>query len=408
MGRRLHPVTKPAGVLFALSTALYAAAVVSTAPAAAQREDAFIGSLNDPSIDYLHAPLNDPVSTFARDIEQGAALLKFDAATGYLISVLDHLNVPVESQVLVYSQTSQQGPMIGRANPRAIYFNDSVAVGWVRGGPLLELASHDPRRGVVFYRLDQRDAARPRVERSPECLRCHISWDTLAVPGMMVLSTGPDDAAGYATGGVVDVRDPIASRWGSWYVTGRAIPPQHLGTAISTPPWVAAAVDLKSYPTPHSDVVALMVLEHQTHATNLLTFLGWEARVGASAERLADIERRLVDYFLFVDEFPLPQRIEGSSAFARRFAARGPRDRQGRSLRQFDLQRRLMKYPCSYMIYSPAFDALPANVRAAVYRRIIDVLESPPSEKKYARLSPDDRRAIREILQETKLDFPGK
>jgi hypothetical protein len=139
-----------------------------------------------------------------------------------------------------------------------------------------------------------------------------------------------------------------------------------------------------------------------------LTFLGWEARVGASAERLADIERRLVDYFLFVDEFPLPQRIEGSSAFARRFAARGPRDRQGRSLRQFDLQRRLMKYPCSYMIYSPAFDALPANVRAAVYRRIIDVLESPPSEKKCARLSPDDRRAIREILQETKLDFPGK
>ena len=339
-------MTKPVSALLALSTALYATAVATTTSIAAQRQDAFVGSLSDPSIDYLHAPLNDPVSALARDIEEGAAILKFDAATGYLISVLDRLNVPVESQVLVYSQTSLQAPMIGRANPRAIYFNDTVAIGWVRGSSVLELASHDPRQGVVFYRLDQRESARPRLDRSTECLRCHISWDTLAVPGMMVLSTGPDDAAGYATGGVVDVRDPIPSRWGSWYLTGRAVPPQHLGTAITSPPWVASAVDLKNYPTPHSDVVALMVLEHQTHAVNLLTFLGWEARVGASAERLG--------------------------------------------------------------IYSPAFDALPENIRAAVYRRIIDVLAAPPSEKKYARLSPEDRRAIREILQETKRDFPSR
>ncbi len=276
MPRRLHPVTKPVSALLALSTALYATAVATTTSIAAQRQDAFVGSLSDPSIDYLHAPLNDPVSALARDIEDGAAILKFDAATGYLISVLDRLNVPVESQVLVYSQTSLQAPMIGRANPRAIYFNDTVAIGWVRGSSVLELASHDPRQGVVFYRLDQRESARPRLDRSTGCLRCHISWDTLAVPGMMVLSTGPDDAAGYATGGVVDVRDPIPSRWGSWYLTGRAVPPQHLGTAITSPPWVASAVDLKNYPTPHSDVVALMVLEHQTHAVNLLTFLGWK------------------------------------------------------------------------------------------------------------------------------------
>jgi hypothetical protein len=399
-------VTKACRALLVCTLALYAI-VVGSAAAVAQRRDAFIGSFNDSQIDYLHAPPTDPASALAGALEQGNVALKFDAGTGYLMSLLDRLQVPIESQVLVYSQTSLQAPMIGRVNPRAIYFNDTLAVGWVRGAPVLELASHDAHQGVVFYRLDQRESARPRLERSTECLRCHISWETLAVPGMMVLSTGPDDAAGYATGGVVDSRDPIPTRWGSWYVTGRAIPPQHLGTAFTRPPWVASTVDLENYPTPHSDVVALMVLEHQTHATNLLTWLGWEARVGASPARLDEIVRQLVDYFLFVDEAPLPQRIEGSSAFAERFTARGPRDRQGRSLRQFDLERRMMKYPCSYMIYSPAFDALPAGLRAAVYRRIVDVLDAPLSDRKYAHLSASDRNAIRQILQQTKSDFPG-
>jgi hypothetical protein len=390
---------------FAAAAVFFAAAASSVA--VQQGRDAFIGSINDPAIDYLHAPLTDPVSRLASAIEDGKTSLTFDAATGYLASVLQQLDVPVESQVLVTSQTSLQAPMISRSNPRALYFNDSVAVGWVRGAPVLELASQDPRQGTIFYRLDQRDTPRPRLERSTECLRCHIAWETLAVPGPMVLSTGPDDAAGYATGGVVDHRDPIPSRWGSWYVTGRSIPPQHLGMAITAPPWAAAKADLTGYLTPHSDVVALMTLEHQTHAANLITYLGWEGRVGASPGRLDQIVRLLVDYFLFVDEAPLPQHVEGSSAFAGRFAARGPRDRRGRSLREFDLDRRLMKYPCSYMIYSPAFDALPAEIRDRVYRRILEVLDAPASEKKYARLSGDDRRAVREILGETKPDFPS-
>jgi hypothetical protein len=382
-------------------------AAVLSSVAVQQRRDAFTGSMTDPAIDYLHAPLTDPVSKLAAAIADGSAQLTFDAGTGYLMSVLRRLDVPVESQVLVYSQTSLQGPMISRRNPRALYFNDTVAVGWVRGAPVLEFAAQDPRQGVVFYRLEQRESASPRLERSTECLRCHIAWETLAVPGAMVLSTGPDDAAGYATGGVVDDRDPIASRWGSWYVTGRSIPPQHLGTAIASPPWAASRADLTRYPSPPTDVVALMVLEHQTHAMNLLTYLGWEARVGASAARLDDIVRLLVDYFLFVDEAPLPRRVEGSSEFAARFAARGPRDSRGRSLRELDLERRLMKYPCSYMIYSPAFDALPEAVRDRVYRRIIDVLDGTATDKKYARLSADDRRAVRDILRDTKRGFPG-
>jgi hypothetical protein len=222
------------------------------------------------------------------------------------------------------------------------------------------------------------------------------------VPGAFVLSTGPNDAAGYATGGVTDHRDPIRTRWGSWYLTGRAIPRPNMGTPAPSPPGLASRFDLTGYLTPHSDVVALMVLEHQTHAMNLLTYLGWETRVGASQTRLDTIVRDLVDYLLFVDEAPLTGHVEGSSGFADRFAAEGPRDTRGRSLRQFDLERRLMKYPCSYIIYSAAFDALPESAKTRVYDRMLNILSGRDADKRYAKLSSADRLAVTDILRDTK------
>ena len=375
--------------------------------AGGQGRDGFIGSFKDPAIDYENGPLSDSVSVLSRSIERGVRL-PFDPRSGYLKSVLDALGIPIESQVLVFSQTSLQAPIVNAKNPRAVYFNDHVAVAWVRGGPVLEVASHDPRQGVVFYRLDQKPVETPRFERSTECLRCHISWETLAVPGALVLSTGPDDAAGYATGGVTDHRDPIRTRWGSWYLTGRAIPRPNMGTPVSSPPGLASRFDLTGYLTPHSDVVALMVLEHQTHAMNLLTYLGWEARIGASQTRLDTIVHDLVDYLLFVDEAPLRGHVEGSSGFAERFASEGPRDTRGRSLRQFDLERRLMKYPCSYMIDSAAFDALPEPVKTRVYDRMLKVLAGRDADKRYARLSITDRQAVTDILRETKPDFAAR
>jgi hypothetical protein len=393
-------------VRLSVTAALALAGVVLASAAISQGREGFIGSFSDPAIDYLHAPLTDRVSTLARRLEDGSAGLTFDSRSGYLPSVLRQLEIALDSQVLVYSQTSLQAPMIGPRNPRALYFNDDAAVGWVRGAPALEFAALDPRQGVVFYRLDQQASPRPRLQRSTECLRCHIAWETLAVPGMMVLSTGPDDAAGYATGGVVDHRDPIASRWGSWFVTGRSIPPQHLGTAVTQPPWAAAKSDLNGYPTAHSDVVALMVLEHQTHAANLLTYLGWEARIGASPGRLDAIVQQVADYFLFVDEPPLPRRVEGSSGFAERFAAQGPRDDRGRSLRQFDLEHRLMRYPCSYMIYAPAFGALPSAIKIGIYRRMSVILDGSLADRKYARFTEAERRAVLEILRNTITEFP--
>jgi hypothetical protein len=173
--------------------------------------------------------------------------------------------------------------------------------------------------------------------------------------------------------------------------------------------------------------VALMVFNHQVQMINLLTRVGWEARFALYEERAAssllvatpgihrelttrllrDGAKALVDYLLFVDEAPLPGKIEGSSGFAEKFAARGPRDRQGRSLREFDLERRLMRYPCSYMIYSEAFDSLPSEARDAVYKRMWQILSGQESDARYARLSLVDRRAIVEILRETKPDIPS-
>jgi hypothetical protein len=397
-------------------------AVLACAGAAfAQGPLAFRSSPDHPAIAYSTAPLADAVTVLNARLEAGTARLTHDPDSGYLPSVLQALRVPKESQIAVFSPTSLQAEMINARNPRAVFFNDSVAVGWVRGG-MIEVAAQDPQLGPVFYQLDQRPDERPRFRRADrDCLECHRSWETLAVPGLFVLTTFPPTTKnGYATGGVTDQRSALAERWAGWYVTGRPGANRHMGNkptpsrADTSGPVVldslAGRFDLKGYPTPYSDIAALLVFEHQAHMTNLLTYLNWESRV-AAAERRGDATvrqaaRDLVDYMLFVDEAPLAGKIEGTAGFTQMFSAEGPRDARGRSLRQLDLERRLMRYPCSYMIYSQAFEALPAMAKDAVYRRMWQVLSGEETQKPYTRLSLADRRAIVEILRDTKKGLP--
>ena len=403
---------RAAGVLAVLA---YAAAAFS------QGGTAFRSSPDHPAIAYSTAPVADAVSALNARLEAGTARLAYDPDHGYLSSVLQALRVPKESQLAVFSPTSLQADKIDAQNPRALFFNDSVAVGWVRGGSI-EVAAQDPRLGPVFYQLDQRPEERPQFRRSDrDCLECHRSWETLAVPGLFVLTTFPPlTKNGYATGGVTDQRSPLADRWAGWYVTGKPGANRHRGNKLTptrgdTSPTVvleslAGRFDLKGYPTPYSDIAALMVFEHQAHMTNLLTYINWESRV-AEAERrgnatVRDAAREVVDYMLFVDETPLSGKIEGTSGFTQMFPAEGPRDGRGRSLRQLDLERRLMRYPCSYMIYSPAFDALPAMATEAIYRRLWEVLSGADRRAPYDRLSLADRRAIVEILRDTRKGLP--
>jgi hypothetical protein len=285
---------------------------------------------NHPAIGYTKVPPSDPVAKLNERLARGEVTLDFQPASGYLTSVLKALDVPVDSQLLVFSKTSFQAPRINPRNPRAIYFNDTVSVGWVRGGEVLEFVGLDPRQGAMFYTLEQSPGKKPQFTRDLSCVQCH-TWDgTLNVPGLFLGSTfpAPDGTALNATGDAIDHRTGFDVRWGGWYVTGRHTLPSHMGNATMavdgdlsgfvTPASVHVEsldgrFDMTGYPSRQSDVVALMVMEHQARMSNLITRVGWEARIGAEAGRsLRDAADELVDYLLFADEVVLPGPVPGS------------------------------------------------------------------------------------------------
>jgi hypothetical protein len=441
-------------VLAAASLLTFGASVV-----AGQLSAPFSVSHRHPAIEYWSRPPEDPVADLDRRLRAGEVALRFEGRSGYLKSVLEALNIPVESQMLAFSKTSMQGYLIGPSNPRALYFNDTAAVGWVRDSKILEIAAQDPEQGTVFYTLPQNPDAAPKFTRNAACLSCHNTTATLEVPGLFVGSVHPD-AEGmplYAPVYEVDHRTPLELRWGGWYVTGRHGSARHMGNGVVADgadfttlvtdknqniETLSGRVDLDGYLSPHSDIVALMVLEHQMRMTNLFTRIGWEARIGTPEARalaakaqltplpsderviaatrttpeavaalttrpLKEAAAEVVDYMLFVDEATLTAPVKGTTEFASVFQRQGPRDREGRSLRELDLRSRLMRYPCSYMIYAPAFDRIPAAARDAIYRRLWEVLSGSDKSGSYTRaLTPDHRRAIVEILRETKAGLP--
>ena len=409
-------------VKWLIALALSVAAAIA---AEAQFGDSFVVSRDVPAIAYSIGPAANRVTALNDQLRDGRAHLAFDGRSGYLASVLDALKVPVESQVTTFAKNSFQGELINRQNPRALFFGDDVAVGWVRGADTLEIAVHDPRQGGIFYTLDQSQAAAPEFKRNDGCLACHLSWDTLGVPGFFLMSTltVPDDVHSYASGFSSDHRRNFDERWGGWYVTGDIGSLLHMGnvpvSATTTPARSLArsmkaldeGFDAAGFPAHTSDVVALMVLEHQARMMNLITRTGWEARVAANGDvkqiaRVDDAAVDLVDYLLFVYEAPLTSRVRGTSGFAEKFTALGVADSQGRSLRQLDLNRRLLTYPCSYMIYSEAFDAMPPLAKGAVYRRLWRVLSGQERGRPYSDLVLADRKAIVDILRATKKDLP--
>ena len=369
--------------------------------AGGQGRSIFPGTLDQhPAIDYRGTTLDDPITRLQRELAAGRNRLAFDGRQGYLRSVLAALEVPVESQLLLFSKTGIQHPFTNPENPRALYFNDRIVVGYIPGAPVIEIAAHDPRQGVIFQTLKQDAAAAPEFLRPDRCLTCHLSANSLGVPGILVRSMFTE-----ATGrtrpqlgsAVVDHRTPLEKRWGGWYVTGTHGPARHMGNAMVSHALergedaisdatlnrgaLDARVEATAYPLRSSDITALLVFDHQGHAMNLLTRLGWETRI-ALADGAADFSKGelqalvhdAVDYLLFVDEPALAAPVRGISRFAEEFSAGGPRDGKGRSLRELDLQTRLFKYRCSYMIYSPAFAALPAQARQAFSARMREVL----------------------------------
>jgi hypothetical protein len=363
----------------------------------------------------------DPVTELRDKVRKGEVRLEFDKDRGYLPSLLRLLNIPVSSQTLVFSKTSFQTEHISPSTPRALYFNDTVYAGWARSSGVTELISVDPAGSSAFYMVGRGDDGQPIFERSTghDCSVCHYAQEAKTfVPQLSFMSVIPD-----ATGNVegtspipTDDRSPFAERWGGWYVTGTHGAQRHAGNrwgktpasvfgggANANPASSQNIVDLKgrfdtsSYLSADSDIVALLVMAHQVEVQNLISLAA--AKPGTAP---ADVPERLVKALLFSGAEPLTAPVQGTSRFAAEFAAQGPKDAKGRSLRDLDLKTRLFRYPLSYMIYTAPFQGLPEPVKTYVAKRLKEVLSGEDRSPAFANLSKESRAAILEILHDTR------
>jgi hypothetical protein len=393
-----------------------------------------------PAIDYAARTPTDRVGALMSALGRGTATLRYEARGGFLRSTLEALDISPQSQLLVFSKTGIQRAATGPSHPRALYFDDTVVVGYIPGARFIEIAVHDVAQGVNFYTIDQSRATAAEIARRTNCLTCHVSGSTLDVPGLITRSNytnASGDTIPQLGFHIVDHRTPLSQRWGGWFVTGKydlapyggvthlgnvatAMHPVHEAAAGTSNEvlfeWMATDAAALGYASHDSDIAALMVFDHQARAINLLTRLNWETRVAMhlgtvdfSDGNLRERVDELVDYFLFVDEAPPPGRLTPQAGFATHFTAAGRRDSMGRSLRQLDLTTRLLTYPCSYMIDSSAFQRLPQSAKQAVYTRIAEILATPAAhDRKYSHLSQTDRTALSEIFRETQAGWTGR
>jgi hypothetical protein len=391
-------------------------------------------------IAYMTSESNDPVAKLMKDLQSGKKTLTPDASGSYVKSLLQSLDVPESSQCLVFSKTSLQITHISPRTPRAIYFNDNVYVGTVLGSSILELAAMDPQLGCVFYTLEKDDDRFQVIRDRGQCLSCHATTRTERVPGVLVRSIYSDKSGRPRSGSstfVTDHRSPFEQRWGGWYVTGRHGSMRHLGNLFAIDRDDPQKVDVEAganidalpdyvnannYLTDTSDIVALMVLEHQTRLHNLITRANYESRQAAyldksmnealgrepdhvsdsTKRRIASVGDALVSGLLFADECALASPVNGSGTFANDFSKRDPSDHKGRSLYQLDMKDRMFKYPLSYLILSDHFDGLPLPMMDYVRAKLHSILVEKSELPEGVRLTDSERNSLAEMLRELK------
>ncbi|MDG2421268.1 MAG: hypothetical protein P8N40_06170 [Gammaproteobacteria bacterium] len=385
-------------------------------------------------IKYGSVGVDNAVNKLQARLSANELTLQFSNKRGYLDSVLEALDISTTSQILVFSKTSLQQPLISPNTPRAIYFNDDVYVAWVPKSGALEIGSMDQGLGPIFFTLDQVEKNQPAFTRQfRQCLRCH---DSLSLTGggtpRFMMSSNYTGLAGQLVsheGSIMTTsRTPIKSRWGGWFVTGSHGAQMHLGNVIvenagdvldenlsnyGNRTSLSGLTDIDPYITPYSDIVALMVIEHQIEVQNLITRVNFRARTlladdqldtTDTEEQLLMLSEELVRSLFMVGQPELIDPIKGNSGFAEYFISIGKKDTLGRSLRDFDLKTRLFKYPLSYLIHSDAYLALPAEVKDIVAKRIEEILSLDYEDEIFSNLSGNDKTAILEILSDTVTD----
>lgn len=376
------------------------------------------------------------VEQYQQELDAGTAKLTYDSnGHGYLPDLLKAFYIPRFSQLLVFSSSSLQFDRISQQTPRAIYFQDNVAVGSVLDGRLIEVIATDKKDGIAFYTMDVSKTDKPRfVRRTGECMSCH-GFVSRWAPGLMVAdtSTGPKgqllNLDPNHLFNLTDDRTSFENRYGGWYVTGNTGIMRHRGNVTldpahpsEVPPGghnilsLADRFDVARYLEPGSDIVSLLTLEHQAGLVSLITRINAQYRgldnpsvapaLRATKDDIDESINELIAYMTFVNEVPLPSAVQGSSKFAQMFASEGPRDAQGRGLRQFDLETRVFRYPLSYMIYSQAFDNLNPLAKERVWRGLYEVLKGDNKSIAFAKLDAANASAAINILAATKIGLP--
>lgn len=385
-------------------------------------------------VDYFGTETDDAISALGGRLAAGKARLSADDRFGYLLSVLELLGVPLESQLLVFSKTARAPALVSPKTPRAVFFNDEVSVAWIPGSRELEVTAVDPVKGINCYTLSQpldelKKAASgadapgenvpPLFQRRTGCLACHSGRSSLEVPGLLLRAFQTDRTGKPIVGFSRMTHDmSYEKRWGGWFVTGTPPGIVHRGNLVSrdentrhkkTPGFASSLAelnqkfDVNGYPYEKSDLVAHLVLAHQVHGTNLLIRAGLESRLN----RRSDVEAKLIRYFVFADEPPLelsPSDAAGvlnNSEFARSFIKRGLRDPKGDSLRDLSLVGRVFRHRLSYLIYSRLFDELPAECRDRLLKKLWTDLTSRSQEESFGHIGTDERRSIIAIVRAT-------
>ena len=386
--------------------------------------------------DYSKAKLKDPMSLLLDKVSDGKVDLVESNDYKLLENLLDELEIDNESQVLVFSKTSLQKAAVSLKNPRAIYFNDEVYLGWMPGGRI-EIASADPERGFVFYfQRPIRDKKSQLFVRDKVCLECHAGSATNFLPGPLGRSVFPSHSGrslkSVDTYELIGHHVPLSERWGGWYVTGDDESINHMGNSIAFRPENTSELKLKKitddfdlpkileashYPHAGSDIRALLIFDHQVGVHYELVEAAYKARQalfdstksGAKGDEglqksIDEIVNSLVPILLMKDEIQLGEKItrpNANSDFTKAFSSRSIKDSKGRSLRDLKFNKTIFKYSCSYMIYSKSFVSLPEVLKNAVFKRINDILNIKNKDEEYDYITPDKKMELLEILTET-------
>jgi hypothetical protein len=374
-----------------------------------------------------------PTDRFTRrldELEGGRVELDRSSELAFVKSLLKALGIPESSQMLVFSNTSLQLSLINPSNPRALYFNDELYLGWVPGGKI-EMATIDAELGAVFYIFDvPRSGGNIRVERARRCMNCHANEDTFHVPGLAVKSVAPAAGGGSLDSFRKEISGhgvPLAERFGGWHVTGDGGMDGHLGNRMGklfqgeitwTPLEPGKRFDWNRYPVSTSDLLPHLVHEHQVGGVNRMARAQYRVRelraagkgtLSAVAQSAVEEDaRELVRYLLFADEVALPSAgLPGDESFRTDFA-KARVAVEGRSLKDFDLKTRMFRYRCSFLVHTPQFAGLDPEVRGRVLRGLESALASGGTNPEFRYLGEDEKAVIRSILRAKVAGFMGR